>query len=323
MKNILKIIAVFMLPLLVVTSCVDEDKLFELSDFENGAIPNLVQTANDDGFINLNDLNGTVLEFTVDFSVNFEQDATGQGGSGRENTSLEWADVASFDLELTYTSAVTGEIETGVIGNFTSWPVTMTLGADDLVAAISSLNSQADFNLADQFVFVAGVNLTDGTRLPAFVEDPNGNPVPGYSVNFNGAGNSPGINFSLAYNVACPSDLAGNYTATLVSSNIGAANFRSPQPVAITGGNGQYILSDGTMDIFGPDFPIGLAFAELCGGISVTAGSVDFPAQVIYDQGPGTGLDTSTGIITFDLTYNAGSCCGLAGIQYTFTVTPN
>jgi len=206
MKKFIKII----LLILVVISCVDDDKLFELSDFENGAIPNLVQTENDDGFINLLDLNSMQLEFTVDFAVNFPQSDDGgitSGGSGRETTNLAWQDVSSFDLELTYSNKITGELEQGVIGNYTSWPATITLKVDDLIAAIPSLNTQADFNLGDQFVFVCGVNLASGKKLPAFVKDPTGKPVPGYSVNINGAGNNPGINYSIAYDVSCPSSI--------------------------------------------------------------------------------------------------------------------
>ena len=274
MKNIFKIIAVFMLPLLVVTSCVDDDKLFELSDFKNGAIANLVPTTNDDGFINLLDLNSTVIEYTVDFAVNFPQDETnGTGGSGKESSSLMWADVSSFDLELSYTSAVTGELETGVIGNYTSWPVTVTLSVDDLIAAIPSLTSQADLNLADQFVFVSGVNLADGTKLPAFVKDPSGKPVPGYSVNFNGAGNNPGVNFSLAYNVSCPSEIPTSGTWTGVTQEGAFGIFSTNATIEITAlGSGKYVITDVTGGFyagFGFNTDQEVTFEDVCNSLTI------------------------------------------------------
>lgn len=262
-----------MLPLLVVTSCVDEDKLFELSDFKNGAIPNLVQTANDDGFINLLDLNSTVMEFTVDFAVDFDQDDTGQGGSGKESNSLMWADVASFDLELTYTNAVTGTIEKGVIGNFTSWPATVNLSVDDLIAAIPSITSQADLNLADQFVFVSGVNLADGTKLPAFVKNPAGDPVPGYSVNFNGAGNNPGVNFSLVYNVSCPSDIPTTGTWSAATQDGAFGVFSTHTGITLTAlGSGKYIISDATggfYTAFGFNVDQPVTFEDVCNSLTI------------------------------------------------------
>lgn len=123
--------------------------------------------------------------------------------------------------------------------------------------------------------------------------------------------------------VTCPSALAGTYTAELVSTNTPPGTFRASQTVEITGSAGVYTISDGTMDVFGPDFPIGMNFTEVCGVISIDPPSVEFPTLVIYDQGAGTSLDQDTGIITIDITFNAASCCGVAGLQCTYTLTPN
>ncbi|WP_242082678.1 hypothetical protein [Aestuariivivens sediminis] len=37
----------------------------------------------------------------------------------------------------------------------------------------------------------------------------------------------------------------------------------------------------------------------------------------------GSSLDQDSGIITLDLEYTSGSCCGLPGIKYTLQLTPN
>lgn len=269
MKNILKIVFTFCTAL-VVSSCVDDDKLFEISDFETGALPNLTPTTNDSGFINLTDLAGTTIEFTMDFSNTFEQSADGgitTGGSGKITTDTEFSPVSSVDLEVTYSNAVTGTIEKGSIMNIASWPSTVTLTVDDLIAAISSLSSTADLNVGDQFVFVNGINFTDGRAFPAFITDHLGNPVPNYSVNFNGSGNNPGFNFSLAYNVSCPSNIPTDGTWSAV--NTGACAFGvcgSNTGITLTSlGNGLYRISDVTAGVY----------PGLCGGCLANQ-SVDF-----------------------------------------------
>jgi hypothetical protein len=111
-----------------------------------------------------------------------------------------------------------------------------------------------------------------------------------------------------------------------VSSNIGPENFRSPFDITITKvGSDQYRLSDGTMDIFregDAPFPIGLDFRDVCENVAIVRPSPDFPTLVLFDNKGGSSYDPVTGVLTFDIVYNAGSCCGLAGIEYKFTATP-
>lgn len=320
MKGFLKYI---MLGVVVaITACEDEDKIkFQLEDTPKGAVANFTTTANDDGFINLTDLNSVNLEFSVDLRNDLQQGSDGlTQGSGKEDGNLEFAPVNSVDVEVLWTRA-NGDKYTGLISSLTAWPETITLTIDDLIAAFDDGVIHRDsLALGDQFQITGGFNLEDGRKLPGFVTSVDGTPTLAFSPSF---ANQPGLVMNLVYLVTCPSNLAGSYTAELVSSNVDASNFRTPQPVTVTGAGGVYQLSDGTLDIFGPDFPIGMAFSEICESITVTPASIDFPAQVIYTQGPGTSYDPDTGVITFDITYAATSCCGLAGIQYTFTITPN
>ncbi len=324
MKRIINIWAIGLV-ISVVSSCVDDDKLFELDDFEVGALPNMQRTSNDPGYIDFQDLDQATMELMVDFVIDVPQSDDGgltNGGDGREHTSTEFAEVSSVQLAVSYNGASSSVIESGVISEVTSWPATFTFkGVQDLIDAIPSLNSKDDIQLGDVFTFVCGVTLADGRELPAFITDASGNSLPNYSVNFAGSGNNPGFEYAISYLVTCPSDLAGNYTSTVLSSNIALSNFRTPQPVTVTGSGGSYILSDGTADIFGPDFPLGLAFSEICGEIFITPGSIEFPTLVIYDLNSAT-YDPVTDVITFDITYNANSCCGLPGIQYVLQIEP-
>jgi len=326
MQRIIKS-TLIILSLIFISSCVDEDELFELDDFEVGALPNLQRTSNDLGFINLLDLTGSNLEFSVGFTIDRSQSDDGgftDQGDGRELESTEFSSVESVQLEISFQGAANGNaVESASLTTITSWPATVNfLGVDDLVEALPSLSSRDDIELGDVFTFVCGVTLQDGRVLPAFVTDPAGNKTPNYSINYSGTLNNPGYDFGVTYVVTCPSNLAGNYTSTVLSSNIPLTNFRTPQPVTVTGANGTYTLSDGSADYFGPDFPLGLAFNELCEQITITPGSTNFPTLVIWDLNSSS-YDPDTGIILFDLIYNPASCCGLPGIQYVLELTPN
>jgi len=317
MKNYIKIIYT-LCAMMLVSACVDDDKLFELDDFETGALPNIVATANDDGFINLLDVANTTIEFTVDFSINFPQSDDGgitSGGSGKLTTNTEYNDVSSVDLEVTYANAVTGTIEKGSIMNISSWPATVTLTVDDLIAVIPSLNSADDLNLADQFVFVNGINFADGRAFPAFVTDPAGNPAPNYSVNFNGAGNNPGFNYSRAYNVSCPSAIPTECTWAAVNTSNVFGVVTSNTGIVITSlGSGAYTISDVTAGVFAPlccnvNQPV--TFTDVCNALTITgSGNAQFNLVTDASNGfPAGTWDPVTETITFPW-WDAGNAFG-------------
>ena len=301
-------------------ACTDDDEIkFKLDDTPKGAIANFTQTDNDDGFVNLLDLGSVNLEFSIDFRNDLQQGEDGlTQGSGKLDGNLEFEPVRSVDVEVLWTRA-NGEKYLGLISNVSSWPETITLGIDDVIAAFDpGIINRDSIALGDQFQIAAGIDFEDGRKIPAFIEDSGGVPVLNYSPRF---ANQPGLAVSLNYLVTCPSDLAGEYTAELVSSSIAASNFKTPMDVTVTGSGGSYKINDGTLDIF-VNFPVGLAFSEICEEITVVGPSPDYPTAVIFVQGPGTSYDPDTGVITFDITYDNSSCCGLGGIQYTFTITP-
>lgn len=65
-------------------------------------------------------------------------------------------------------------------------------------------------------------------------------------------------------------------------------------------------------------------FTDVCGTLTVATASVQYPGVVDFMViGAGASLDQATGIITLPLAFTAGSCCGLAGIEYTLELTPN
>ena len=192
--------------LLFIGSCVDDEKLFELSDFPTGALPNFAQTANDDGFIGLGQAADFTMEFSVDFSNNLEQSADGKTqGSGRVSSNLEFSDVRTLDIEVMWTDLSTGNSYTGILGSTESWPTTISYTGMDIVNAITELNSPDDLNLGDLVTIAGGVHFSDGRQSPAFIKNPQGQPTLAYSSSFFG---QPGLNLQIQYSVNCVSSLA-------------------------------------------------------------------------------------------------------------------
>lgn len=266
---------------------------------EDGAVANFAKVASADQIFDLTKvLNGTPLNLSFKASV----------AQGKP---------ATTDIIATY-ATLAGPVYKSVLFSNVTLPGDFTLTTNDVFAAFSELDSSDDFKLGDVLTISTKFTMADGRVLSLLNDDGTDNT--GTTVS-----NSKLVTIKISYPVSCPTMLEGNYTSTVISSNLPiAGNFRSPQPVTITQpAAGTYNLSDGTADIFGPDFPIGLEFTDVCGTITVTEKSLSFPGQVDFAQGPGTGLNQDTGVITLDLTFTPTSCCGLAGIQYTLQLTPN
>jgi hypothetical protein len=269
-------------------------------ELDRGAVPNMVKAAGGETIIDLVRLNNgenIALAFSADIA---------QGNP------------ASIDIVGVLTT-LAGPVYTGTLFSNVSLPEDFTVTISDVVASISEINSASDISLGDVLTITTRFTMADGTVLN--IVDPDGTSGTGTNLQTT-------VLFTtvINYPVSCPTSLEGNYTSTVISSNLNiAANFRSPQPVTITQpAAGTYILSDGTADIFGPDFPIGLTFTDVCGTITVATASVQFPGVVDFMEiGAGASLDQTTGIITLPLEYTAGSCCGLPGIQWTLELTPN
>ncbi len=322
--------------MILVSSCVDDDKLFELDDFETGALPNMQPTANDLGFIDSFNFDTTPIEFTIDFTIDAQQSEDGgltNGGDGRIETSTEFKPVASVDLEVSYQNALTGTIESAFLTNYTSWPQTVTFtGVSALVEAFESIGSENDLNVGDVFTFVCGVNFEDGTSLPAFIRDANGNALPNFSVNFAGSGNNPGFDFAITRSVACSSNLGGpqTYTAEVNVTGTCCGLATGIQPggrsnVTVTQiGTGQYEISDALGDhlaVFFGSAPEPLVVLDVCNTLTVDALTCSDASVLCYGpntQDPAGSYDPATGVFVIKWEDAFGN-----GIRGVTTLTPN
>ena len=284
MKNQLRYIT-FLATAVLVLSCADEDK-YPVPDFTKSSIPVFHQGQDDTGFIDFMDLQRSTLSFNVD-------------KRGSEN-------VQSIDVLITYNNSETGESETVEYTTITTLPQQVNLTFSQLIDLFpDEVVTEDTLSLGDSFVVAGNVLLADGRYLDG-----------GYSPSV--AANDPVF---LIYNVACASDLAGTYDFTLISGTNGEASALPGQTITEIS-PGFYELSDATMDIFGPDFPIKYRFTDICGNLFADDESVDFGSQVTIKFNPGTAIDPATGEITFSIEYISPSCCGLAGIKTVFKATP-
>jgi len=268
-----------------ICSCKDEEK-YPVPDFTRSSIPVFLQGDTDTGFVNFMDLGVTALSFSVD-----------RLGSETVN---------SIDVWVTFNNSETGESETVEYNTVTSFPQQVDLSFDQLINLFPDEVATADtLSLGDSFVVGGNVLLADGRYL-----------IGGYSPSV--VANDP---VYLTYNVACASDLAGTYDFNLVSgSDTEVASLSNQTIVQRT--PGYYEISDISMDVFGPNFPLKYRFTDICGNLIPDAQSVDFGTQVVVKFNAGTVINYETGEITFDIEYIAPSCCGLLGIKTVFTATP-
>ena len=284
MKNQTRYITCLLLAFLA-GSCSDEEK-YPVPDITKSSIPLFLPKDTDTGFVDFLDLDAT--------NVSFEVDRLGS------------EDVSSIDVQVTFNNAETGESETVTHSTVTSFPQQIDLTIDQMIALFpGEVVTRDTLSLGDSFVVGGNVQLADGRYLEG-----------GYSPSVV-ANNS----VFLTYNVACASDLAGTYDLTLISGTNGEAASLSNQTITAVS-PGYYEISDGTMDIFGPDFPIKYRFTDICGTLTADVESVDYGGQIAIKFNPGTGIDPTTGVITFSIEYVSTSCCGLAGIKTVFKATP-
>ncbi len=308
MKNLLKYF-LFVLAVVALASCRDDDKVkVDLDRFEKGALPHFTaDVTNFDGFIDILNIAGTEVNFTLDL-------ADTSSTSGRDNPNLEFSDVESVDILLTFINTSEGTQTTVVYGSTTTWPITVTATAQELIGAFdASVVTIDSLDPGDIFAFNADLFMADGRKLAAFIEV-NGQIQPGYSPSVLTNQNRVFLN----YPVNCSSFLAGAYRLDAISGSGGLAT-QNVNIVELS--PGYYQIDDATMDIFG-NFPIRYNFNDVCNTIIMDPGSVDFGTQVAMSDAGGSSVDAATGVIRFNLQYDAVSCCGLAGLTIEFTATP-
>ncbi|MBQ4804285.1 hypothetical protein J8L88_15585 [Aquimarina sp. MMG015] len=297
MKKI-KIITFILIIAGLISSC-ENDGGTSFVPLNDGAVPNMQKSATGESIIDLVKINNNEpvnLEFSAEIA---------QGNP------------ASADIVAVY-QTIAGPVYYSVLFSDVTLPMDVTMSTDDIVGAFAEINNSSDIKLGDVLFITTRFTMPDGTVLNILNEDGTSN---------TGSNIQTTVLFTtvISYPVSCPTMLEGNYTSTVVASNLSIpANFISPQQVTITQPSaGTYVLNDGTAGIFGAATPIGLQFTDVCGTITVATQSTSFPGQVDFDQGNGTNLDPVTGIITLELAYTSGSCCGLPGITYTLELVPN
>lgn len=264
------------LPLFITFSCVKHNELFDLKEFQNGAIPILIRSQNDQDVLNAIDLNSTSIEFKIKLINYFPPSNDGgltEGGSGRENKNLEFSEIKKLSLEVSYFNTQTRTSEQDVIDSYAAWPVLAQLTIDDLVDAIISIEKVEDISLGDRFTFTTGMVFEDGRNYPAFIKDSKGNWIPGYSTSYNGMENNPGIVTSLSYTVEYISNIPtiGTWTGT---THLGAFGiFSTKQNVIITAlGENNYSISDvagGFYDNFIGGNPAAVNFNDHLGSLVI------------------------------------------------------
>lgn len=264
-------------------ACTDEDK-YPVPDFTRSSIPVFHQGEADTGFIDFMNLDATTIVFDVD----------------RRGTE----EVSTIDVWVTFRNSETGESATVDYTAISSFPQTVTLSVDELIALFPAEVVTADtLTLGDSFVVGGNVLLTDGRYLRGV-----------YSPSI--VANDP---VYLTYNVACASNLAGVYDFVKISGS-GTATTLTNQTI-VQRGPGYYELPDITMEFFA-GLSVRYRFTDICGVFYPDPASVDFGSQVVVKFNEGTSVDPATGEITFDVEYVPTSCCGLLGQKVTFKATP-
>lgn len=245
MNRQLKYIIPAIAALFIGVSCEDEDKQ-QFRDFQKGAIPLLVQTDDDTGFIDLTDFNSSRIAF--DLATEGE------------------APVSSVDVILTYNNSVTGESTDTKYTTVSTFPAVVSIGFEQLIAAFPDNKLTVDtLDVGDSFTVNGFVTTADGRYLEG-----------GYSPSV--LANRPVL---LNYNVACASDLAGTYD--FVTTNIGAGPGGDAAACgASTSGSGTlgalaggaYTVSDATFGVFpcawGDGPSVGVVLNDVCGRLSYT-----------------------------------------------------
>ena len=291
MKKLITFISGIML-LVGFNACEEQE---QLPNVQQGAMVYFSQEADDTGLINFLDLSTTRLNFTMALT-----DALGRD--------LEFAPVASIDVTVAYTDASTGSTHQTLLENTTVWPKTYDLALQDLMAIFpAEVVTVESLGLGDNFFITTDFIMENGQRLSGWSPSLLDNSAASiYRVFVN-------------YPVACPSALAGTYRADCVDCANGELPTQTVTITEITPGN--YSFSDVTMDVFG-NTPIVYNFSDVCGTLTMAAASKDFGTAVIVEEQEGTQVDLATGVITLRLKYGAASCCGLPGLTFSYTLTP-
>ncbi|MEO1011739.1 MAG: hypothetical protein AAFX53_10570 [Bacteroidota bacterium] len=249
-----------------IVSC-DDDGGTSTVPLEDGAVPNLVRSADAPAFIDLIQLNAGE-PVNLAYSVEVAQ-----------------GNPASTDIIGVYTvnPADGGAVYTADLANDVTLPQDFTLTANDIIAAFSELNSADDIKLGDVLAISTRFTMDDGRVLDVIPPTVEGN-TSGTRVPVGGTGTNIATTVLFTtvinYPVSCPSALGGAHT--FVSTDLVAANSPSACPTGeVTGtvtwtdqGGGTYLTSDLGFGQYesscwsdGPATSGAATFREVCGEI--------------------------------------------------------
>lgn len=231
-------------------SCEDDGGTSQLG-LEDGAVPNMVNSATSPAFIDLVDVtNGENV--TIQF-----------------NASVAQGDPASANLIGVYTS-FSGNVYYAVLEENITLPQDFSLSVTDIISAFPEITSNTDFELGDILTLTTQFIMDDGRVLDIVNEDGTSNTGTNIqtTVLFNSVVNYP---------VVCASSLGG--THSYVSTNFQAVNSATPCPTGETTGTvtwtdqggGVYLTSDLGFGQYGTscwnDTPAtsgGATFSDVC-----------------------------------------------------------
>lgn len=278
----LKYIFISLFALTMALSC-DDDGGDSKLNLKTSAVPDIQKVEGSQPIIDL-----LAIQEGEDVSISFTADI----GMGT---------VSSMDV-VGYYFAGDGSVEKVVLANdVTTFPTTITLSKQQLIDTFAVLNSDADFSLGDQLVITGDLTLKDGTVVTMLTDAGGRN----YGTDIQ---NSPLFKVTQTYNVSCPSDLGGTYTALSsgASTDSGPTPDENPisnYPYNITltdNGGGSYTLSDAFgglyilwYDIYGLTFEVPGDITDVCGTLSGSF-TDPFGANVTID-----GVVNGDGTITY------------------------
>ncbi|WP_418263945.1 hypothetical protein [Flavobacterium faecale] len=246
MKNIIYTFKIIMFSMLLI-ACENDGGDSKIA-IDRAAIPNIQKTATSDSFINLVDLNNN-QPINLELSV-----------------AVAYGDISSMDIVGFYTQGNT-TYKSILKANQTTFPLTLSFTAQDIISAFSVLNTKEDFKIGDKLIISANVTLKNGKVYKIY--DDNGEPNFGSDVS-----NSVQYSVGQTFLVSCPSFLAGTYSYS--TTNIGDGVFFTTDnytgSVTFTDKSGGiYEISDGTFggyDYLYGETATGVQLQDICNKIS-------------------------------------------------------
>lgn len=275
MKKIFRILISFALVMIIFYGCKDDDKTV-IPDTKKGIKPSVAKNMDLDLIIDYYNINAAVIGISVDVYRG-------------DPTSLE----------------IIGQFNGGAPAKFkevTTWPADIQLTTAELIATFPEIKSSDDLKVGDAFTFTVSSILKDGTKLPGVITVYKKGVVEyytSYSVDVRTDVSEINKSVSVTYNVACGSDLGGNYLVTTTGFNTDGgcgvvdATVEDLEITLVDLGGGSYSVSDISGGMYSAWYSC-YGGAEVAGTITDVCGSI-----TVNGAGPfGASFYTTSGSYT-------------------------